>query len=82
MVVCIMGKEKLDYRDNLASIIKKFPNGEMLSVSEVSEYFGWSLNTTKKYIPLINGKYISRSSLARYLSVIGVNEAPEITCGI
>jgi len=77
-----MGKEKLDYRDNLASIIRRFPDGEMLSVSEVAEYFGWSLNTTKKYLPLINGKYISRSSLARYLSVIGVNEAPKIILGI
>lgn len=76
-----MSREKLDYRDNLASIVKNFPDGEMLSISNVASYFGWSIPTTRKRVPFISGKYISRSSLARYMSVIGINEAPKIIGG-
>jgi len=44
-----MSKEKEAYRDNLERIIEHYPNREILTYKQVSEYLGICERTVKKY---------------------------------
>lgn len=63
-----MSREKEAYRDNLKRIIEAFPNKEIITVPELSEWLGISARTVYKHFPIKKGVGISKATLARCLS--------------
>ncbi len=62
-----MGREPIDYRNNLDQLNKRYPEKEMLSIREVMQIMGYrSTNTARKHIPFVKGK-ISKAALARIM---------------
>lgn len=69
-----MGREKLDYRNNLERIIEVYPNKDVLTIKEVEAYTRKERRALfrDKSFPAkkIGGTYaITIAALARYLSV-------------
>lgn len=67
-----MGREKEDFRDNLARICERF-TGELITLKEASEYIGVSLRNIQadKTFPAkkVGGRYyVTVVALARWLS--------------
>lgn len=62
-----MPREKESYRDNLERLCQAFPNKEMLTVKDASNFLGVDMRTTKKLLVFKNN-YISKASLARAIS--------------
>lgn len=62
-------REKEDFRNNLVRLDEKFPNKEMLNLTDVSRFLGIDIRTCKKMIKnkIVNG-YISKTTLARIIS--------------
>lgn len=62
-----MGREKVDYRANLARLNELYPEKEMLNVEESMKVMGYrSRNTAKKYIPFTFNR-VSKATLARLM---------------
>ena len=62
-----MPREKEAYRDNLERLCEKFPDKELLNVSEVVKFLGVSRRYVEKAYPF-KGNKISKATLARILS--------------
>lgn len=62
-----MPREKPAYRDNLERIKERFPDKELLSVSDVCEFCGKNYRTVKKLFEFKNN-FISVAKLAREMS--------------
>lgn len=65
-----MPREKEGFRDCIALLNERFPDKDMLNVSEVMEFCGISRNTAKKKIRFneVTGK-ITKTDLARQVCV-------------
>lgn len=66
-----MPREKESYRDNLERIKERYPQKEMLTVSEVAAFTGLHRYTVKKIFKFQtfgDNTYISAASLARQMS--------------
>lgn len=65
-----MAREKEGYRDNLARLDAKYPDKELLNVSEVSRYLGVHRETALKLLKgkMLPGNKISKVTLARVIS--------------
>lgn len=64
-----MGREKEDFRDNLAQLNRLFPGYEMLTLKEVAQVMGYSDTRPVKRIlghKFVDGK-LSKVALARYM---------------
>lgn len=64
-----MAREKEGYRDNLELLNNRYPNHDMLIMSEVMEVTGFSSrNTVLKYLgEKFVGNRISKTNLARWM---------------
>ena len=62
-----MAREKPSYRDNLERITARFPDKEMLTVTDVCAFCGLGHRTVKKMFEF-NHNYISVAKLARQMS--------------
>lgn len=63
-----MPREQEGFREQLESIITMFPNGELLSVSDVARYSGRSDEYVTRHFEFNGsgrGQYITRTQLAR-----------------
>ena len=70
-----MAREKESYRDNLERLDAAFPNREMLNLTDVSKYTGFSRRVTMERFSFTAKKagryykyFISKAVLARELS--------------
>lgn len=61
-----MPREKEDYRNTIEQLNRQVPERELLTQEEVQRITGWSRNTVKKYVPMVNGR-INKATLARVL---------------
>lgn len=62
-----MAREKASYRDNLERITARFPDKEMLTITDVCAFCGLDYRTAKKLFEFTNN-YISVAKLARQMS--------------
>ena len=63
-----MAREKPGFRDNLELLNIRYPDHDMLSMQEVMQVTGFSLNTVKKHLgQLFINKRLSKAALARYM---------------
>ena len=62
-----MPREKEAYRDNLERLCEKFPDKELLNVTDVMSFLGVSRRYVTKAYPFKDNK-ISKATLARELS--------------
>ena len=63
-----MPREKESYRDNLERIKDMYPDKEMLSLKEASEFIGLNYRTVKKMFSFNRFNKISVATLAREMS--------------
>ena len=65
-----MAREKEGFRDNLARLDVKFPEQELLNISEVSRYLGVHRDTATKLLKgkMLPGNKVSKVTLARVIS--------------
>jgi len=66
-------REKEDYRNNIEQLNLKFPDKDMLNVTDISKFTGFDRGTVreifgKEFIQLGKSKYISKAKLARIIS--------------
>lgn len=64
-----MAREKEGYRDCIALLNERFPEKDMLTISEVMEFCGICRNTAKKKIRFGALGKITKSDLARQVCV-------------
>lgn len=62
-----MSREKEAYRDNLERLCERFPDKELLNVTDVVRFLGVSRRYVEKAYPFKDNK-ISKATLARELS--------------
>lgn len=63
-----MGREKIDYRNNIEQLNRLFPDKEMLNCRDIMKVYGYKSETTvRNHFKLTNGK-ISKAKLARIMS--------------
>ena len=65
-----MPKEPEYYRDNLARVTEAFPDKEILTLSDVSKWWGVSSRIVSRELHLYKGQYISKASLARMMAIM------------
>lgn len=65
-----MAREKESFRDNLERLDAKYPDKELLSLSEAARYLGIHRETTAKLLKgkMLPGNKISKVALARVIS--------------
>ena len=66
-------REKIDYRNNLEQLNNKFPNGDLLTVTDVANFLGKDRKTVRraygKEFELVGKrKYVTKTKLARLIS--------------
>lgn len=66
-------REKEDFRNNLQRIDERFPNKEMLTLSDVAKFTGIDRKKIGKdwqdiFTPVGKSKYITKVALARHMS--------------
>ena len=64
-----MPRYKESYPDNMERLCEMFPDREMLTITDVAKYTGWSREKVVKYIPVKKNIGISKASLARFISI-------------
>ena len=63
-----MAREKPGYRDNLEILNNRFPDHDMLTMQEVMQVTGFSINVVKKYLgDCFVNRRLSKAVLARYM---------------
>lgn len=63
-----MAREKPGYRDNIELLNLRYPDHDMLSMREVMQVTGYSINTVKKHLgEYFVNKRMSKAALARYM---------------
>lgn len=63
-----MAREKPGYRDNLEILNNRFPDHDMLTMQEVMQVTGFSINVVKKYLgDCFVNRRLSKAALARYM---------------
>ena len=64
-----MPKYKETYPDNMERLCAMFPDREMLTITDVARFTGWSRDKVVKTLPIKKGFGISKASLAPLISV-------------
>jgi len=65
-----MSRETKYYRDNLARIMEAFPEKEVLTLTDISKWWGVSSRVVSRELHLYRGQYISKATLARKMSTL------------
>ena len=63
-----MPREKPSYRDNLERLDEAFPDKELLTITDVSNFIGICRRVTKEMFSFNTYNYISKATLAREMS--------------
>ncbi len=65
-----MPRERKGYRDQLESILERYPDRECLTPQEVADYCGRDVRTVTRLFPFVGQgrtRFITRTALAREL---------------
>lgn len=65
-----MPRETEYYRDNLSRVMEAFPEKEVLTLTDISKWWGVSSAIVTRSIGIHKGEYISKATLARKMSVL------------
>ncbi len=72
-----MPRETEYYRDNLSRIMEAFPEKEVLTLTDISKWWGVSSATVTRSLGIHKGDYISKATLARKMAVLhNVSQQP------
>lgn len=65
-----MPKETEYYRDNLSRVMEAFPEKEILTLTDISKWWGVSSAIVTRSLGIHKGEYISKATLARKMAVL------------
>jgi hypothetical protein len=72
-----MPRETEYYRDNLSRVMEAFPEKEILTLTDISKWWGVSSAIVTRSLGLHKGEYISKATLARKMAVLhNVSQQP------
>lgn len=65
-----MPRETEYYRDNLSRVMEAFPEKEILTLTDISKWWGVSSAIVTRSLGIHKGEYISKATLARKMAVL------------